>query len=346
MRIDFFCSDGSPIGVIPPDAWTRGVGGAELALFGLTKALAAKGHSVIVWNDPREAGEHDGVMYVDRAGFDPAPDSDAFILFRGPAEALHESGAGTKIFWSCDQATHGLYHRDIIPFVDATVCISPYHLRYFQQAYQVDLDRTFVIGLGVNGDYEAEVAKVPGRLIYCSIPDRGLDILAECWPRLLDINPDLSLVVTGDYTLWGSPTPGIHRYRIKFLRQPNVQVLGAIPRAELIQHQLKAEVHAFPCIYPELFCLAVAECATAGAVPVTSSAGAIETTNAWGIQIEGNPTSAPWKKRFVTWITELIANPTSLDTYRRKCMEGSRKFWSWDKIANQWIHLIQDGRIE
>jgi glycosyltransferase involved in cell wall biosynthesis len=153
------------------------------------------------------------------------------------------------------------------------------------------------IDLGVRlDDYNQEIEKIPGRCIFCSVPDRGLEILRMMWPKIKRDAPHASLVITADYRLWGAPGPRNHQHRMSWLHQEDVVFLGAIPRRELVREQLAAQVHSFPCTYEELFCISAAECQVAGALPVTSNIGALETTNKYAA-ISGNPFQSSWQEK-------------------------------------------------
>lgn len=344
MRIDFWCESGSPIGVVPRDIETRGVGGAELALLSLSEALATRGHSVTVYNNPREA-VNSIVMFEHHKDFCIGQPTDAFVLFRNPSPKLYGKRAEHKIFWSCDQFTSGNYAQDIFPFVDNTVTISPHHRDYHVKNWKADPARIGYIDLGVRlWEYKgAPVERVPGRLIFCSVPTRGLEILAEVWDRIKARVASANLVITGDFTLWGAEMADSHKFRLMFAGDSFVQYFGKVPRSKLVELQLSSQLLAYPCIYEELFCISAAECQVAGAIPITSTFGALSTTNAWGLQLEGDPRTKPWMDKFVGIVCSYLL--TGTNHIREKSMVESRKRFDWNLIAQQWEQLIETGRF-
>ncbi len=62
-------------------------------------------------------------------------------------------------------------------------------------------------------------AKANARLIYCSMPDRGLEHLARLFPRIRDLVPSAGLIVTGDYSLYRQQA-GAELYAWLFSRRP------------------------------------------------------------------------------------------------------------------------------
>lgn len=338
MRIDFFCNDGSPIGVIPEDIHGKGVGGAEIALLTLTKELGKRGHEVWIYNNPRKPVEGQVKFAHQRDFYDGHP-SDVFVLFRSPNAALHHANTDHLVFWSCDQQTRGNYTTEIFPHVDLVLTLSEYHRRFHIEHWRADPKRTVHCDLGIRIDeYDQEVERVPGRLIFCSVPDRGLAQLYQAWRLISKAVPEASLVITGDYTLWGAPNPLSHRHRMMFAREPNVEYLGAIPRADLVKHQLRAQVLAYPCIFSELFCLSAAECQVAGAFPITSTRGALKTTNQWGTQIEGDPTTQPWIEGFVEEVVRSLKG--ELEDQRRQMMREARQRFSIETVVDNWERLV------
>lgn len=341
MKVDILCNDGSPLGVIPDDVGDRGVGGAELALLTFAPMLAAAGHEVRVYNNPKISGPHYGVEFLNINQYVPREERDAVIAFRSPNPMLVPS-KGRKIFWSCDQQTAGNYATDIVPVVDHTVVISQRHYDYFVERYKWPKDKMTTLDLGVRTwEYDAQVDAVSGRMIYCSVPDRGLEILHKMWPEIKARVPHASLVITADYRLWGVEYAGNEKHVAMWRpHETDVKFLGMIPRKQLVEEQLKAEVHAFPCTYDELFCIAAAECQVAGAVPITSDMGALATTNRYGLQVKGDPHNEAWQEAYVNRLVALLNDPPILGRYSVLCSEGGRVDFDWNMLIVAWEGIL------
>jgi glycosyltransferase involved in cell wall biosynthesis len=173
--------------------------------------------------------------------------------------------------------------------VDKVVCISPFHADYFKIYYNIYDAISIDIPARVDDYAGKDIKKIRNRFIFTSIPDRGLQPLFDIWPRIKRDIPDASLVVTSDYRLWGEGNDrGNSRYMSQVISLADVTLLSAVPRERLIQEQLLADIHVYPCLYEELFCLSVMESQVAGVYPITSDFGALPTTN-MGTTIPGNP---------------------------------------------------------
>jgi glycosyltransferase involved in cell wall biosynthesis len=343
LSIDVYCNDGSPLGVIPEDIEGRGVGGAELAMLTWAETMAGRGHRVRIYNDPRVAGIQRGVEFLPQRTFAPGDARDVFIVYRSPNPFVRIAKAAIRVHWSLDQHTIGNYARDIFPWVDRVVCISPFHMDYHRRTYGIADGKIGYLDLGVRlADYDQDIERIAGRCIFCSVPDRGLDILRVLWPMIKEKAPHASLVITSDYRLWGAPAPLNHQYRLAWLHLPDVAFLGKVERSRLVQEQLAAEVMSYPCTYEELFCISAAECQVAGAIPVTSDYGALPTTNAWGTALPGNVLDGGWQRGFV----EAVAAAMDMQPIERaRAQTAARQRFDWNRIAGQWEHLFETGEF-
>lgn len=345
LTIDVYCNDGSPMGLTPPDIYGKGVGGAELSLMSWAEIMARRGHSVRVYNNPIAAGDYDGVKYLPNTALEPGDKKrDVFILWRSPNPVIRTVKATLKIHWSTDQYTIGDFSTDVFPFVDKVVCISPFHVNYHKQRYGIENGKIGYFDLGVRlEDYDEPVERVPGRCIFCSVPDRGLGLLHKVWPRIKERAPEASLVITSDYRLWGVSNPGNHQYRTQWLHEPDVIFLGKIERKKLVKEQLAAACQAYPSIYEELFCISAAECQVSGAMPVTPPIGALASTNRWGTVVSGNPMSGDWQDQFVRAVVNSIEQN---DRVRAINQEKARQRFDWNVICKQWENLIEKGSFD
>jgi glycosyltransferase involved in cell wall biosynthesis len=191
------------------------------------------------------------------------------------------------------------------------------------------------------------VKKIKNRAIFCSIPDRGLAELHAAWPLILKEVPDATLVITGDYRLWGLSTPNNHFHRLMWTDfVDSVHFLGKVSRKDLVVLQSEAEIMAYPCIYEELFCISAAECQVAGAYPVTSGFGALVTTNEFGTIISGDPHTPHFISEFTRTIVEhFTSRRGELEEIAPFMMDKAKERFSWRNIAQRWIRLFEEGHL-
>lgn len=341
MKIDVLTNDGSPLAVTEKTIYGEdgrmGVGGAELALLTMCRAWQMYGNTVTLYNNPNIPGAS---SFEQRAidVFNPSEDRDILIVFRSPNHRATDA-KGMKIWWSCDQQTVGDF-KEFAGTVQKIVTISPRHSQFFREYYGIS--DTIHIDLPVRTwEYKQEVQKIPKRCIFTSMPDRGVMQLHEIWPRIVAQVPDASLVITSDWRLWvdWASEEQVRHYRLAYSHHPNVTYRAAVNRRELIQIQMEADLHLYPCIYDELFCISVAESQVAGAYPVTSDVGSLATTN-MGRIIHGNPTDPRWQDVFVRNAVEFLTDPDKLHKAQEWIQEVARKRFSIENILAQWDEKV------
>lgn len=336
MHIDLLCHDGSPLGVCPSclygDEFRYGTGGSELLLLTLCEAWGNLGFKVRLFNDPHENYKQvDWMEQLPIEAFNPGDDRDVFINFRTPSINATRS-KGLKVWLTTDQYSQGDYRR-FAPFMDKIVCISQHHVDFFKKVYGIE--NALVIDIPVREkDFTPQVS-IKNRLIFTSIPDRGLRNLLAIYPNLLREVPDISLVITSDYRLWGV-SPQNEGYRIEWVKfMDTVQFRGALPRKKYIEELCKADMMVYPCTYPELFCISVAEAQWAGVYTITSSAGALKTTN-MGTIIDVDPDTASGKKLFIDKTVELLDNRDKLSFIQQEVKSRARERFSLERILTEW----------
>ena len=340
MRLDILTNDGSPLGVTSKTIWGDhnriGVGGAELALLTMCEEWTKAGHEVILYNDPWEANASP-FQQLPISAFNSKGDRDALIIFRSPNLRSIPVDNCLKVWWSCDQQTVGDF-KSFSETVDKIVCISPFHQEYFASTYGIT--NTMFIDLPVRlGDFESlKEEKVRNRVIFTSVPARGLMNLARMWPRIKKSVPDASLVITSDYRLWGVQQASNETFKLKFLMMDGVEYLGAVPRIKLIEELLKAELFLYPSNYDELFCIACSEAQCAGAYPITSTKGALPTTN-MGTLYAVNAEDVRNDTTFVEGAVEFLNNPDK-DKLKWDIQELAVTRFSPERILGEWNEKV------
>ena len=345
MKIHILVNDGSPREVTMKSIWGDGiqvgVGGAELGLLTMSEAWHNAGHEVVLFNDPREAGaspfEQRGI-----GAFDPNEKRDVLIVFRSPNLRIIGAKADLKVWWSTDQFTVGDFGA-FRPLVDKVVTISPFHDEHFKTTYNIRDSIAIDLPVRVQ-DYEGkDDTKVKNRFIFTSVPARGLDIMLDIWPRIYREVPDASLTITSDYRLWGAHLGmGNEQFIAKAMKLEGIRFLSAVPRARLIEEQLRGEINLYTCVYDELFCIAVAESQVAGVYPVTSEFGALRSTN-MGTIIRLDPRDSTAKKMYadeaISALEKIHSGEIDMVEFRKKAIERFHP----NTILKEWNEKVFNG---
>jgi glycosyltransferase involved in cell wall biosynthesis len=338
LTIDVIANDGSPLGVTEQSIigmdGRNGIGGAELAILTLCNGWHKRGHVVTFYNNPAVKG---GSVFEhkDLTEFQPQAERDILIIFRSPNH-LSYGAKGKKIWFSCDPYTIGDF-KEFATRVDAIVGISEFHSNYFKSIYGIH--NMQVIDIPVRDWEYSPTPKVHNSCIFTSVPDRGLMQLLPIWDRIIEQVPDASLTITSDWSLWTGcdVSNAVSPFRMAWAGKKNVRYAGAVKREELIRIQSEAEFHLYPSTFAELFCISVAESQVAGAVPITSTTGALETTNRFGYKISGNPTDSGFIDSFVDTTVNLMKLPERVDIgWNARREFGLEEILDiWEKVFNE-----------
>lgn len=338
MKIDVLANDGSPLGITLQDLWGEGnrgigVGGAEYAILTLCEEWHKAGHLVTFYNNPLSLN---GSPFEQRNinMFDPSENRDVLIIFRSPNLRAY-TAKGLKIWLSMDQQTIGNFAK-FAKAVDTVVCISQRHAQYFDEHYGIH--NSIVIDIPVRIDDFIPTEKVKNRLVFTSVPARGLDNLWRMYPLIQHEIPDMSLAITSDYRLWGSGA-GNETFRMKWMKQSNVEFFGALPRKQYLEELMKSQIILYPCNYDELFCVSIAEAQYAGVYPVTSSAGALATTN-MGTVLNLDASDYFNDRMYAEEVIWLLSNPHILAKSQKAVREKAKERFSPSKILDEWNRRV------
>lgn len=346
LRIDVLTVGGSPQGVVETDIYGDnedqiGIGGAENSFFTMARAWTELGHRVRFYNNPRKFGAS-CFEQLNEVDFDPKEDRDILMFFRGP-NSIANGAKGKTVWWSTDQNTVGNY-RDFSVQVDQIVTISPFHAEYFKNQYGIT--DTITIDLPVRGyDYDNQnYTKDPMKILYCSVPERGLEALVPIWERITEAMPEAQLHITSDHRLWDRRYPAniSANYRLMYAKFPNVTYHSAIKRRDLVKLQLESSIHLYPLTYPELFCIACAECQYAGAYPITSNGWALATTN-MGYLSPHHPTTRAGQTDLAMNTINYLRNPKSLKPLQDYVKSMAHRRFAISNIVKQWDRLVFNG---
>jgi glycosyltransferase involved in cell wall biosynthesis len=335
LKIDVLAVEGSPQQVTEQSIYgidgRIGVGGAELGILTLCRLWHDAGHDVTFYNNPQGGGSEFKQARV--KDFHPHSDRDVLIVFRAPTELVRHA-KGRKIFYSNDQFTSGDY-ASFVRYMDEVVVISEFHKHYFESIYGIYNAKVIDIPIRT-WDYPKNPTKKKNSCIFTSVPSRGLMELYPIWRNISDHVPDATLTITSDWGLWsgGDFSNEVRPFRLRFGKAKNVIYKSAVKREELIKIQSEAEFHLYPCTYDELFCISVAESQVAGTIPITSTVGALETTNRFGHKIEGAPTDTKFMNAFIDKAIEMMTlrNFEPIEDKAREEFSKDKVLAEWDKI--------------
>lgn len=347
-----FLCQGSPVEWGPEAPYTRGLTGSEECVVFLAEALAKTGARVVVMADRLEGAERivNGVFWTfpdyiaEHDLHDPDGELTTLVVWRQPimTDFVKSLPVARRVLWLHDAA--GMYAK-IDPSAwadyDKIVCATEYQKRTFDERYPV-ADKSIVIRHGIPA--MPVLPKIPGKVVYASSPDRGLERLLKWWPAVVAARPDAVLhILYGRNNMRAFGTMGFtdmndaaDRIEKMIAETPNVIDHGLVPHPELYRHLAEAKVLAYPTHFEEISCLTIQKAMAAKAAPVWSEAGCLG-------EVVGTRYHSFW------------TNPETLDSDEkaRESFVRSALYWldggmdvtykpqTWSYAAEQWREIIR-----
>jgi len=352
------------VGGMPFDGDTlkgeRSLGGSETAGLCMARELAKRGHYVTMMNNVPQEGEYDGVIYVNinRAVelIQKAP-HDVLIVQREPRWLAHNTASKINVLWNHDLATKNFMgpHQGAAWNVDWIFLLSQFHIDQFKSIYSFWDDehiRKTRNGIDLE-DFPKVQKKVPGKVMYCARPERGLiNLVAEngIMEKLWVIDKNLKLYVAG----YDNTTPHMAQF-YQYLwgrceQLPNIVNLGSLSKKELYQHYAETELYLYPTQFEEISCITAMECLACGVPFVTSDLAALPETLGKGTSIMLETESdfnlmARLPNGYIdAFIGEVLGLLQDKDRRRKmsfQCRKRAKDF-SWSGVAEQWEQLFYE----
>lgn len=341
----------------PFDITQRGLGGSETAAVRLAEELAAMNYAVTLYGQFGEDSVVGDVILRDFQAFDPTQRLDVMVGFRNAHRFDQPVNARSSILWLEDLPGAEGLNRTNNQHIDWIVGVTDWHRRAILDHYPW-LEHGKVVA-GRNGITHSFFETTPTperekRVLFTSSPDRGLDIVLECWPRVRDQVPDAEFVSTYSrwYDLVAEANPAAYQFRehiMSLLNQPGVtRIKGGLGQQRLADLMRSSLVWAHPSWYSdgnmqfhETSCISAMEAQAAGLVIVASNWGALTETVMHGTLIDGDPREKDgvWRDAFVNQIVKGLTDPDLQRTAQKVGPEMVRDM-DWRGAAEQLATLF------
>jgi glycosyltransferase involved in cell wall biosynthesis len=344
-----FCLGDTPEPIWGSVLYDRGAGGLETTYIELPTELAKLGHEVFVFGRCHPH-VHQGVWYLPYDQENPLEYNPDVIVTSRWYDVINPERP--TILWLQDAILFG--SKDQIRFGDVKLIVvsSRWHYGHVLTQFSglVKKETIRIIPLSVRKElYDQRVPRIPTQCIYTSSPDRGLEILADLWPRIKQKVSDANLVVTYGWNSienWSAPESWkekIREQKKKILEKlPDAHFTGRLPKHELARVQLSSGVCLYPCNFWETFCLSGLELQMAGVPIITSHIGALDTTLGEGnIMIDDMPPTDPaYQEVFVEAAVRLLRDPKERDWRGMLVRRYAESFPTWADVARMWESLV------
>lgn len=330
----------------PHDIELKGLGGSETAAVRVAQCLSNLGYVVTVYGDVEQQCYQD-VIYKHWSTFDPMERRELVISSRMPELFDRRVNAPVRMLWMHDTDCGDRLTPKRAEQIDHILVLSHWHHDHFKATYGHSWDKLRQTRNGIEHAYfEGEAPERKKRVVYTSSPDRGLDILLEMWPQVLEQVPDAELrhcyVDVYDRVAEQDPAIGAFRERVRELSdQPGVESVGHLSQPEVAKLMRSAMVWAHPSWstptdspFFETSCIGAMEAQAAGCLAVAARVGALPETVRIGRLVEQKQLTDRWREVFVNMIVEGLTHPEVREWVE---FEGPNavKDLGWGPVARQ-----------
>lgn len=357
----------------PKTLLTKSLGGTESSLYYMAKSLAALGHNVTVFNHCRkDAGVYDGVTYINFdenwglwqvIDYSKKNHIDRLILVRDFASPFFRIRADKKLFWAHDDFSPlGIYPEQpdgakknmgkallnlsgkSFKTIDKVIAVSHWQAEPYIKYMHIPESKIYISDNGIDTSlFNPEgIKKLDNRLIYTSVPDRGLELLAtKIFPIVKKARPDTELHVFSYRDL--------HKYEA--MKIDGLVIRGKATKADLAKELMQATLWTFPQLphkpnyNAETFCIAAAEAQCAMTVPISSRRGALPETTIDGKTSILIDWEYPVTGRFVQEFADAIISLLDDKQRREKMAKTGRQIaldrFDWDHIAKKFSNMLE-----
>ena len=347
----FFISAGDSFHGNSPEE--RALGGSETALVQAARALARLGHQVIVFCPCPAPGEYHRVTYRDHSDLVKASleeSCDVLMVSRFFSAFDLPLKAGLRVLWNHDILDRPRELAERLAKIDLLFVLSRFHMEDYLAKVPECRDKATVTRNGLDLDLllkaKAEAKRVPGRLVYASRPERGLKLLLEhIWPRLSQSLPGLELTLCGYQSTQSAALPG-HQAEYEAIDRllasaKGVRLMGSLAKNDYYRHLASCDAMIYPCVFPEISCIAALEAQALGTPIITSDSYALgETVVTPEFRVGGKPGSSVYLGDFVRRCLHVINHSEQSQKTASRAREIILESHGWDRIAVEWEALF------
>jgi 2-polyprenyl-3-methyl-5-hydroxy-6-metoxy-1,4-benzoquinol methylase/glycosyltransferase involved in cell wall biosynthesis len=348
-----------PAEATPERIITEGLGGSETALCKMAEQFASREWDVRVYaglggglrSDQVSfggAGQPKGqVLYAPATFWDPGETADLFVSSRLPEAFDYTIDAPNRLLWLHDADYGDRLTMERAARTTGTLVMSEFQSELLQEKYPF-LENIYVTRNAIEPKFfDKEVRPRKPIVAYTSSPDRGLDVLLECWPEIHKQVPEAELhhCYAPVYHEMRQQRPDLQQFHetiIELSKADGVVAHDPMTQMQIAELYQDAAVWAYPSWttlskqpFPEISCISAVEAQAGGAVPVCLAYGALRETVKSGAriipEIVDGRLSDFWREKF---IAAIVAELKAL-----KGQKAGRK-WAlrqdWEKVCTAW----------
>jgi glycosyltransferase involved in cell wall biosynthesis len=274
-----------------------------------------------------------------------------FVISRVNKEDLEDK---PRLYWLHDLALDPVHdflrEPEGLNLFDKLIFVSHWQQQSFQNFLRIPYSKGVVIKNAIDPiEYHEKPKDGPLQLMYCSTPQRGLDVLLTALD-MLD-RDDYHLHVYSSYKLYGwvqNDEPYKPLFE-KIEEHPNMTNYGAVPYDVLREAWKKMHILAYPSTWQETSCRVAMEAMSAHCAIVTSNWGALpETCGEYAYMYNFTENKTDHAEYFADELEDVMEEYWSETTQFN--LDNARQYaythYSWSKRISQWTNFLANLKYE
>jgi len=228
------------------------------------------------------------------------------------------------------------------------VFVSNWQMQSYIQRYNLPWSHCLVIPNSIEPIDCSLVKQVPEKLklIYTSTPHRGLNILYSVFNELCKKHDNIELDVYSSFKLygWGERDAQYEDLFSKLKEHDRINYHGTASNDEVRLALTKANIFAYPSIWPETSCLCLIEAMSAGLMCVHSNYGALyETAAGWTYMYQYDEDINRHASVFYSVLDQAINNYGTDNNLARMHDQGlyADSYHDWNRRSLDWTGLLK-----
>jgi glycosyltransferase involved in cell wall biosynthesis len=194
--------------------------------------------------------------------------------------------------------------------------------------------------------FEPVPADHPIRLIFTSVPSRGIPLLYRVFKKITAERGDVELDVYSSFRLYGWEDSSWARALADMRQVPGVICHDVVPNEELRTTLTRAHVLAYPALQQETSCLALIEAMSAGLACVHPNLGALgETAGGMTLMYPWQADPAAHARIFYQSLTRVIGALRAGDAGLRERLAAQKSYadarYDWGARVAEWETLLR-----
>lgn len=241
-------------------------------------------------------------------------------------------------------AAQGMTVPQFTELVDTYVYVSEWQLQQFVEHFSAGIYHNTVIKNAIEPIPFITKPTDKIRLVYSSMPDRGLEVLLDAWQIL---NPkDVELVVYSSNIIYGKgysdSRKGLYDHLFHRAKTtPGIIYKGYAMNQAVRKMLQQSHILAYPSIFPETSCMSAIEAGAAGCKIITTDFGALpETCNGWAELVPYCADHKQLAENFAQVLKSAIDNYETTSYNIKDQSDWFNEYYSWQNRSQEWKNLF------